>query len=137
MSLDFNVSDIKDYKAVTTAPQQLNGQDQWHPVTEALVWSSIPCGYNRITEKNLNEVWGRVEVWQRLMGGLLRGPEGDIYMTKEDVRMHIGLSTNASEKTRTAFYETLIKNANDSRFQAAGKSAMQKLGWKGQAPDAS
>lgn len=128
MSLDFDVSAVKDFQNVTTAPHERFGKAQWHPVTEVLVWATIPCGFNAITEKNLDEVWDRVNIWQMMNGSLLNGPKGGIHLSKRDVEMHVGLRTNATKKTRTEFMKTIERVAKE---RACKVSAMETIGWKG------
>lgn len=137
MSLDFSVAKIEDYANRTTAPHLgYGGKEQWHPVTNVLVWSSIPCGFYCITTKNVDEVWHRLSMWQAVQGALLHGPDGDIYLTREDVVMHIGLSTNASSKTRSEFNKTLERALEQKVKDTTGRvmGAMHRIGWKGQAP---
>ena len=137
MSLDFSVAKIEDYQNRTTAPHLgYGGKEQWHPVTNVLVWSSIPCGYWEITAKNVDEVWHRVSLWQAVQGALLSSVNGDIYITREDVEMHIGLSTNAIRKTRAEFNKTLARALEQKVKDQTGRvtSAMRFIGWKGQAP---
>lgn len=134
MSLDFSVERVKDHTNVTTAPFEFNGKSQWHPLTNALVWGSIPCGYNEITEANLDEVWFRVNLWQGLVRSLLSDDKGAIWLSKKDLEMHIGLITNAGRKTRTEFYKTL---ETVHLREPAGAVAMERIGWKGRPANAS
>ncbi len=130
MSLDFDVSKIEDHANVTTAPHNgFNDKPQWHPVTSGLVWASIPCGFSGITEQNLDLVWRRVSLWQAVIGAFQSGPEGDVPTTKEDLRRHIGLRTNASGKTEKEFMETLHKQIERNNEKAT--PAMDIIGWKG------
>lgn len=129
MSLDFNVSAIADYANVTTAPTHEGMPERWHPVTDGLVWASIACGYCEITEKNLDEVWERVRMWQKVIGAFQSGNQGDVPTTKEDVRRHIGLRTNASRKTKKEFWETVKRHLAEQDKKA--RPAMDRIGWKG------
>jgi hypothetical protein len=125
MSLDFDVSKIKDYENVTTFVNS-EGKAVWHPVTNALVWASIPCGYWCITEKNYQTVYGRVNAWQRAVGGLIT--RGKIWLTLDDVEMHIGLRTNATEKTDSEFWRFIMKKFAEDNGET---SAMNIIGWRG------
>lgn len=109
MSLDFSVRDIADYRTVTTHPQPdpTTGQPRWHPVTETLVWWSIPCGTPEITPKNVEEVWRRVKAWQEVQPTSPIVPS--IYLTRGDVHAHVGLRTNATSKTPTEFNKNLVE----------------------------
>jgi len=136
MALNFDVSNIIDHEYITTAYKKPGDEDPrvlWNPVTEALVWASIPCGFDSITIKNLDVVQSRVAIWQQVMGSLLTAA----FVTHDDISKHIGLTTNASTKTPLVFagymLERLADNAKRSeRVQAF--NAMDKIGWKGRAP---
>lgn len=102
MALTFHVGNIANYQHVTTKPSTRDKEQQeWHPVTDALVWSSMVCGYNHITEANYKEVAARLAQYQTVIGGIL-GYQlmPKVHITEEDVRMHIGLTTNASTLTK-------------------------------------
>jgi len=136
MALTFDVSNIIDHESITTAykkPGDENPRVLWNPVTEAIVWASIPCGFDRITIKNLDVVQARVAIWQQVMGSLLI----NVFVTNDDISMHVGLTTNASTKTTFQFsgylLERLVDNAKRSG-RVQGFNAMDKIGWKGRAP---
>lgn len=128
MSLDFSVEKIADHENVTTAPYEFAGRAQWHPVTNALIWGSMSCGYNRITEDNLTHVWERINLWQHVLRGLVNYQWKTVWLTKEDIRRHIGLSTNASVKSDAEFMATV---ANHLSGDGARECAMELVGWKG------
>ena len=130
MSLDFNVSKVHDHTNITTAPFKWMGKSQWHPVTNSIVWATIPCGFNKITEDNFDMVWQRLSRWQQVIGAFCEGEQGDVYITEEDVRMHIGLSTNASVKTDQKFAETLLSRIDKEVVgNCSGPGAMDVIGW--------
>jgi hypothetical protein len=106
MPLTFDVKEIDNYEVVTTKPHTRGTDKQeWHPVTEVLVFLSMACGYNKITKENAKEVYERVNIYQVLSGAPLASSEGDIWLTLEDVEMHIGLKTNASPTTKAEFFK--------------------------------
>jgi len=130
MSLDFNVTEVYDHANVTTSPFQWMGKPQWHPVTNAIVWATIPCGFSQITEENIDMVWQRLSRWQRVLGAFCTGENGDLYVTKEDVKMHVGLTTNASLKTDQEFVKTLLKQIDrEVARTCSGVGAMKVIGW--------
>jgi len=136
MALTFDVSNIIDHESITTAYKKPGDEDPrvlWNPVTEALVWASIPCGFNSISIKNLDVVQARVAIWQQVTGSLLLSA----FVTHDDVAAHLGLTTNASTKTTFQFsgylLERLVDNAKRSG-RVQGFNAMDKIGWKGRAP---
>ena len=81
------------------------GEDQWHPVTVALIWHTLGTGIGTITEANADEVYARIRLIESLHGASLRNAEGEQPITMEDVQRHIGLHTNASftDESRAKF----------------------------------
>ncbi len=125
MSLDWNLKDIKNHLEVcwtaiegepprtdssSTFHQGLEGgePDQWwrmNTVTQALIWRTMNVGIGAITEKNLTEFCVRMKYLDRLIGPSISkpNPDGDgfidIAITPEQIRDHIGLTTNVFPKT--------------------------------------
>jgi hypothetical protein len=113
MSLDFDVSNVPNYLHVTTSPWT-RGKPQsdqtWHPVTNALVWLSMTCGYSSITSDNFASIARRIGQYQQVFGPYLSSAEWPAtYITLEDVRMHIGLRTNASRVSEKQWQAHLIR----------------------------
>ena len=103
MALTFDASKIANHEIVTTHPAHA---DKWHPVTEALVFASMSCGFGSITPENVEKVHLRIALQQLVYGPTLRSASEDyrkIYVTREDVELHIGLRTNASPMTDAQF----------------------------------
>ena len=100
MALSFDFSKVRDYQAVTTNPRN---PDEWHPVADALVWMSMICGYNAITEKNHAKIASRILAYQKAsqpyLGIIKEGKRVDILITARDVERFIGMTTNASTMT--------------------------------------
>jgi hypothetical protein len=69
MSLNWSVAEIKDHEKVTTHPKD---PKRWNPVTEALVWHSMFCGFNRITEQNWQDVFKRISKYEKVFGACRR-----------------------------------------------------------------
>ncbi len=111
MSLDWNVQDIANHEVVTTSPWDA---EKWHPVTEALVWGCLATSIRTITKDNVDEYWWRYVFNRRYLG---RGSDlvsqgGNIYVTKADVEMHIGLSTNVTPiKSRNKWLATFANSS--------------------------
>jgi hypothetical protein len=113
MSLNFDVSTMKNYNVLTTliepcASQNSEAHRKWHPVTEALTFLTMGIGMNTITKDNWKDFYNRVNFWERTVGPQLwRGdiPRDDPRnrITPLEVYMHIGLRTNASSKTDAQF----------------------------------
>lgn len=111
MSLDWSVCDMKNYDVLTTFVES-TGNRKWHPVTETLIWATMSVGINHITEDNWQDFYERLYLYERVTGAkLMRGARGDEknFITPAEVYMHIGLSTNASSKTKTQFMKELYE----------------------------
>jgi hypothetical protein len=117
MSLDWSLKGIKDYKNVcyedVVVPPSQGGdgkrtEGQMKAVTNAIIWMTMPVGVGTIKEANYREFAYRLEMIQKLRGALVVGPEGDVRITPMDVHRHIGLSTNASTKSRSKFLADMM-----------------------------
>lgn len=129
MSLDFSVRDVADHETVTTHPHPdpITGQTRWHPVTETLVWWSIPCGTPEITAKNFEEVWRRVKIWQEATEAPIQSSDGPIYLTRADVHAHVGLRTNATSRTPAEFNKFVAETLYRRR-ERQEESALDTVG---------
>lgn len=114
MPLDFDFRDIENWKEVC---RDKNGQVKG--VTEALIWATMTIGISDITHKNYEEFHRRllefdicndtkpVVTYHSKENGANFGHR---HITLEEIRKHIGLSTNAgSEVTRAAWEKRLKK----------------------------
>ena len=108
MALNFDVSNIADYQNITTSPFNEN---KWHPVTEYLVFALMGIGVNEIKVGNVDEVFRRVAIHQKLHGPALEYyiPPTTIYVTLQDIKNHIGLRTNVSTLTAAEFNKRSFK----------------------------
>lgn len=110
MALHFNFSKVADYETVTIDPTDA---DKWHPVADALVWLSMICGYDRITLKNVRMVIARIMSYQAVTGAYLSHKGVPVYITAEDIRRFVGMTTNASTMTDAQWQRHLGKLATD------------------------
>lgn len=116
MSLNFNYANVADKDVVCTDPSD---EDQYHPVFDALVWMSLICGYNKITEDNCEKVvYSRVAQYQAIVGAYLgyAGEDGKrvpLYITRDDVKRYIGLTTNVTALTDAQWSKKLAAHALD------------------------
>ena len=137
MPVNFDFSRVHNHEAVTVHP---NDPTRWHPVADALVWLSLICGYDSITEKNVEKVIERIMQYQSVKGAILRGgrDEGasnspkEIYIMPTDVKRFIGMETNASpftdaqwrRKVADMVYEDAARLAAERRPSALDTVAM-------------
>lgn len=81
------------------------------PKSEALIFSFMFIWLTEITEKNVDEFWRRLNLWQTAFGSLFYGPGGTPgYFTREDIVEHIGLSTNVFPAWSAKKWDTEFKN---------------------------
>ena len=105
MSLNFDTTNIANRETVTTSPFD---KDKWHPVTEAMIWACLAVEIGEITEANAEEYFERLAMWQLAFGPWLTFGNDEVYLTLEDVKLHIGLKTNVfPKKTKTQFLDKL------------------------------
>jgi hypothetical protein len=149
MALHWNLGDIADYKETCFREADYDrphsdikkGDRVMSPVTNTLIWATIPVGINHITEANAETFSQRLRAYENAFGCFLQqpvdkdgnpvGPKGreedvvsykDRRITFDEVKAHIGLSTNASTLTDAKFKaglgERLLREARDSiRFE--------------------
>lgn len=109
MALTWSVKDIENQDEVCwrVCTEDLpmhgmkKGESYLHPTTNALIWHSLNTGIGTITEENVAEVWARVRFIEKLYGASLMDQDGPVFLTRDDVRKHVGLKTNASFKVET------------------------------------
>lgn len=108
MSLNWDVSEVKDHEEITAEGQP------W-VITETLIWYTMGIDMGRITEDNVNEVFARVMIWEQVNGTGMRkwNKETEDYesvpMTFEDVERRIGLSTNVTTRDREEWGERIAQ----------------------------
>ncbi len=131
MALHWNIGDVKDHETLCLEDHEDgDGSKKLTDATYSLVWATIPVGLGAITEKNWREFWVRLRFVEHL-GNAYRfrfvddGEGGkrrqDIYFTPEEVHAHIGLRTNASPMSKTAF----LKNRWDWLEREMGHAIRQ------------
>jgi hypothetical protein len=123
MSLNFNYANVADKDVVCTDP---NNAEKYHPVFDALIWLSMICGYNKITEDNCAKVYTRIAQYQAVVGAYLgyAGEDGKrvpLYITLEDVRRYIGMQTNVTAETDSQWNKRLAVLALEEASRKAHK----------------
>lgn len=98
--------------------------DEEQPITEAVIWSTMRVGIPQITDDNAEKFTARLYAWTRVHGPVLtkateRGIE-PVPIRLADVRLRIGLQTNAKRLTDAAFKTQLIHDVMlDAQAQLA------------------
>jgi hypothetical protein len=98
MSLDYDLSCIEN--RAENFPADENGlmNDKMH----SLIWGCISTGIGKITEQNADEWFKRYAMITRIYGGVN-------YLTLDDVKNAVGLSTNVfPEKSRKEWFKALL-----------------------------
>lgn len=130
MSLNFNYASVTNHETVTTHPEDLDkplDKQRLSPITDAIVWGLMAIGMPKITEENLDKVWLRFYAMERITGASLHFDGGPVYMTYEDLREHIGLTTNVSPEKDTMFKAKLMRWAETSRPRKDAPSLRAQL----------
>lgn len=94
MALNWNIAKVKDW-------EKLEGAER--SITDAIVWATMAVGIPEITEKNVDEFYARVHLFELLVGSYRQKEGKAVYITKDDVKRRVGLYTNASRYTRNQF----------------------------------
>jgi len=87
--------------------------------TNMLIWASMLVGLPTITEKNA-ERWHKRLATVEARNGAYRTRDGeDLLFTLEEVKAHIGLSTNVSTETDAAFRAKVARWDREAARRAA------------------
>ena len=149
MSLDFNLTKIKDYKTVcyqefkgTREEMEARMQAQtffsgwrWsddgqslirlHPTTEALIFSTMTIMIGEITEKNWKDVLLRLRMYESTFEALrLQGEEREpVFFTAEEVKAHIGLKVNVKTESTAKFNGNMVRVIREQAQRSLAKEA--------------
>lgn len=119
MSLDWDLSKVKDMETVcfefNKGPGETVAKRHLNPITEAIIWGTIAIEMGQITEKNYYEFWMRLSMNDLVYGPRIGYRKGSRSITLEEVRKHIGLSTNVGTKPVTQMYKRLLKEVERSQ----------------------
>lgn len=124
MALTWNIGKVKDYKTncFDRIPREGNEArlneggfmgpfwyeskddatmlERMSVTTQTLIFATMSVGLGSITEKNAEEFYRRL-AWVERDGAFRRSSEGDVPFTLEDVKAHIGMTTNVSDETKS------------------------------------
>ena len=100
-----------------------------NPITNGLIWACLAVGLRGIDEKNVDEFCFRMAFYQRFNGAWFRfnGPDGieDKPITSEDIRAHMGLTTNVSPEKRAAWLKRIADSFDRDRIYVERRRAEQ------------
>ena len=106
MPLTWDCTNVRDWVDLTT-------DDAVWLRTAYLAYELMRCGISTITEKNVYEVWVRVDIMQRLDGAILGNADGDVPYTFEDIERHVGYTTNVTNETQAQWLKKVYANRLD------------------------
>ena len=107
MALNYELGKILNFKQVCFRNSKMN------PVTHALIFATMAVGLNEITKQKWKKFYSRLHVWEKVNGTYLTKNGLPIYITAEEVKEHIGLSTNASQTTALGFLKNFSRKLSD------------------------
>jgi len=105
--------------------ERVEGLDELHALdpsqshkTTYLCFELMRVGVNRITEENVEDVWTRIDMMQRLEGPLFYYGDEKVGLTREDIVRRIGYATNVSDEAFSKvlarkYKQNLIDNKRD------------------------
>ena len=154
MPLNWSVKNVKDADDVcyfTATKTRIydgvkRGEEYTHPITDALVWATMSLGLNEITEENIDEWEKRLALaysvqWiskQVVFAGF--ADDGDIkweprMLTRADLERHIGLETNASYESGSAWRKRVMERMEeeglrDLRREQKTNPDLDAITWK-------
>lgn len=124
MALTWSIKDIED-QDMCWVEKDVDGKksEYLNPLTETLIFMTMTVGIGEITNDNWPEFYARVKLFEKLDGPFLYKDGSDWFIEPEDVKNHIGLSTNATfkDKTRNQWFKDNVQITMDSLVRSAKK----------------
>ena len=113
MALHWNLTKIKDtdnvcWREITLEDGSI--EQRMNQLTETMIWLCAGVGIGEITEKNAQQFHCRVNLLEQLNGPFLYQNKEPRPITIEDVRSHIGLSTNVSNTPKGKWLIQVTRN---------------------------
>lgn len=125
MPLTWNIGEIEMYKDnINSAYIEREEGGEKHfdlvPITKTFIFWGGAVAMGWITESNASEYYGRSKTIEEVIGaGFMQDWEKDkndqwqvveVYMTMQDVKNHIGLSTNHGMRNLTEWSNNFVRN---------------------------
>jgi len=108
MSLDFDLTKVKDWEKFARYPDpEADNEYLLTETTKQIIFAAMYVGVGRITEKNYINFYVRLAAYEAVHGALRSMNGKKIPFTLEEVKMYIGLCTNATYKHSTEFLKEL------------------------------
>lgn len=110
MSLNWDISKVKNWEELYDKgtwkndfefePDPKGKEKRLQTRTDALIWVTMSVGMGQITEKNHEEFFKRVAFLETIGSAYRMRGGKPVKYTLEDIKRHIGLSTNVSTETQ-------------------------------------
>jgi len=123
MPLNYDYSKVKEstktWEPDGTFDDEGNPMGQMTEVLNSLIWTTMSIGMSSITEKNWKDFYTRMKLLGSDRSLLRRDKDGNftVPISAQEVKDHIGVSTNASTLTKAEFlkraYYVAHKNVPD------------------------
>ena len=108
MALNWDVTGVKNWEELFSKNEE---DSEMNKIYERVVMFTLTIGVRNITEKNWKKFFDRVYMWEKIKGAnyYIVGENGReaVFIKEEDVNRMIGLSTNATEFSKTEFLKKL------------------------------
>lgn len=120
MALTWDLGSIKDRNKLCWVKSGKFDEDgkelvRLNPVTETLIWATMNIGIGRITQINAPKFYRRMFIWGKVFDpysitilGKFPEPSVEKPITFQQVKDHIGLSTNAGNETDAEWKRRLV-----------------------------
>lgn len=137
MSLNYDLSVVRStlgpekWVTLTTSPDTQDkpeGEQKWHPITDALIWLSLAVDLGHIDEKNVDEWCFRIGLLHTLSGprsGDVTFNARSFRINRNDIVNHVGLTTNVATRSRAAWLARLFKNGSTDERAVAIKQTQE------------
>lgn len=122
MPLRFDFTKIEDAKA-------LHADESEAAITDSLIWATMFCGLDSITEDNL-DVWeerlAAVQSNGALMNHMVEGEIKPYFITRKHLERRVGLKTNASKLSKATFKTNIYEQSvRETKIRMARQEAKE------------
>jgi len=107
MALDWYFGKVENFKQVCFQNKKMN------PVSHSLIFATMVIGMNEITKKNWAKFYARLHLWELIHGAYLSKNGKPFLISADEVKRHIGLSTNASVFSDARFLRNFSRKLKD------------------------
>jgi hypothetical protein len=115
MSLNWNVTDVKNYKRVVYKKSETDNPDEGFEMKHypnRIIWATMAIGMSSITEENHVHFYNRLRLYEEFYGGYykkVRNSHKVDFTPLKEVQKMIGLRVNVSNISATEFLKKFKK----------------------------